>query len=723
MMNFALRPLVLVLLTLALAGPAMPAGTQGDVASLKAEITKQRDEVEPEKIVELANFKTKEAADALVELYGTMSSIFMQREILRALVIMDGQAGAQEVALELLMDTATSAEAPELREAALVCLSDCKNNGKSYLAKIVEADADNAAREGAMELHVASPDAADADWYRALYEASAGDDKDKGKGRKDKDAEPERVVYSLPRVRELAFRVIASEFADKDLIARFEEEPSGHIRGAMLEELASRKSKKTAGMAWDVLQDINMPSYLRKSAAAVLVDLEGPKVAKSFIKIGKKTVTPIDVRHELARLLAEMKDESVDSTTNKMIAKGKSHEKVFALLATRYQVDEKTLKKVRKGLKDKSENVRDLTIVQLGERKDAEALEDLHKLIDKNSTEPLLSIVVEAISKIENGSETWVAELLVYASHEWTEVRNVAVTEIARLGMDEHQEFLEAALGNDNWSTRLATLRGMEASRKVQVLGPIIKQMQQEEGRMLHEFADTLWRLTGEPFRTRPKAWLAWFEENGATATLISDSVLSQRAKEEEDRRLMQISRAEFFGIRIRSKRVIFIIDISGSMLESLRSEYVGRQGEPRIDRAKKELKKAVEDLEDGALFNIITFSTGVESWLGEGVVGASSKSRKEAQEWIDLRGALGATNLYDAIQTAFGDKEADTIIILSDGEPTMGAIQDPGGIREAVARFNKNRGIEIHCIALGGSLQILEWLANDHGGRYTRHD
>ena len=719
MMYSTLRTLLLALLPLAL---AVPAAGQGDVASLKAEIAKARDEVEPEKFVELANFKSKAAADALVELFGTMSSIYMQREILRALVILDGEPGAQQVALDLLLTTATSARAPELRESALICLGDCKTNGKAYLAKIIQSDADNATRESAMKLHTASPDASDAEWYRSLY--TVPKDKDsKSKGRKDKDAEPEKVVYSLPKVRELAFRVIASEFDEKDILEQFEEEPSGHIRSAMLEVLAQRDSTKVAKLAWDVLEDINMPGYLRKTAASVLVGIEGPKVAKNFIKIGQKVVTPIDVRHELARLLAELKDEDVDSATNKLIAKGKNHEKIFALLATRYQADEKTLKKVRKGIKDKSDEVRNETIVQLGERRDTEALKDLRKLIDKKTPEVLLSITVEAISKIENGDEAWMAELQEYAAHDWTEVRNAAVTELARLGRDEDQPLLAAALSHANWSTRLAALRGMEASRKVEVLGPIINQMQSEEGRMLHEFADALWRLTGEPYRLRPKAWLAWFEDNGATATLISDEVLSQRAKEEEDRRLKQISRAEFFGIRIQSKRVVFIVDISGSMLESLRSEYVDRQGEPRIDRAKKELKKAIEDLEDGALFNIITFSTGVEPWLTEGVAGASDKTRQEAKDWIDLRGALGATNLYDAIQMGFADQEADTIIILSDGEPTMGAIQDQGGIREAVARFNKHRGIEIHCIALGGSLQILEWLADDHGGRYTHHD
>ena len=42
--------------------------------------------------------------------------------------------------------------------------------------------------------------------------------------------------------------------------------------------------------------------------------------------------------------------------------------------------------------------------------------------------------------------------------------------------------------------------------------------------------------------------------------------------------------------------------------------------------------------------------------------------------------------------------------------------------IREDVARWNEHRGIKIHCVSVGGSLRVLEWLAADHGGTYIKY-
>ena len=176
----------------------------------------------------------------------------------------------------------------------------------------------------------------------------------------------------------------------------------------------------------------------------------------------------------------------------------------------------------------------------------------------------------------------------------------------------------------------------------------------------------------------------------------------------------------DFFGIRIISHRVIFILDVSGSMAFDLRAEFEGKRPEPRMDVAKRELKKCIEGLEEGALFNILTFSGDVASWLDGGIAGSSGKTREEAKTYVDRLGPFGATNMYDALELAFDDPEVDTIYLLSDGEPSAGLITDPFLIREDIRRKNEHRGVVIHTIAVGGKLQILEWLAEDSGGSHV---
>jgi Mg-chelatase subunit ChlD len=165
---------------------------------------------------------------------------------------------------------------------------------------------------------------------------------------------------------------------------------------------------------------------------------------------------------------------------------------------------------------------------------------------------------------------------------------------------------------------------------------------------------------------------------------------------------------------------VIFILDVSGSMSETLRSEYVGKTGKPRIDVAKQELATCIDSLEPQSLFNIIVFSSDVDTWL-DGVASFSKSTKDEAKKFVGALGAGGATNLYDSLKHAFSDKDVDTIFVLSDGEPTAGEITDPTLIRDRVQQWNKTRRIVIHTIAVGGSFQVLEWLAADSGGTHKK--
>ena len=101
----------------------------------------------------------------------------------------------------------------------------------------------------------------------------------------------------------------------------------------------------------------------------------------------------------------------------------------------------------------------------------------------------------------------------------------------------------------------------------------------------------------------------------------------------------------------------------------------------------------------------------------------SGAHSRDEAQEFVDRLGAMGGTNLYGALRHAFTDPDVDTIFVLSDGEPSVGDVIDPFEIRMHVKRWNAERDIVVNSIAVGGSFQILEWLAEDSGGTHVRFD
>jgi Mg-chelatase subunit ChlD len=203
---------------------------------------------------------------------------------------------------------------------------------------------------------------------------------------------------------------------------------------------------------------------------------------------------------------------------------------------------------------------------------------------------------------------------------------------------------------------------------------------------------------------------------------VISPEELSGKAEERERRRLTRQSSSEFFGIQIVSHRVIFVIDVSGSMVEQLRSERIDGRKATRIEVVKREISDCIQELDQPAFFNIVTFNSGVTSWLKRGIVNAGKQSRDEALEYIQRLGSRGGTNIYEAMEAAFADPDVDTIFLLSDGEPTAGSVVDPQSIREVVRRWNISRHIQINTIAVGGTLEVLEWLASDSGGTYVKY-
>eukprot|EP01119_Soliformovum_irregulare_P013061 TRINITY_DN3446_c1_g1_i1.p1 TRINITY_DN3446_c1_g1~~TRINITY_DN3446_c1_g1_i1.p1 ORF type:complete len:595 (-),score=168.68 TRINITY_DN3446_c1_g1_i1:37-1821(-) len=128
----------------------------------------------------------------------------------------------------------------------------------------------------------------------------------------------------------------------------------------------------------------------------------------------------------------------------------------------------------------------------------------------------------------------------------------------------------------------------------------------------------------------------------------------------------------------IRSERVVFLIDISGSMSTSLRTNC----GEffNRLEFVVHDLHKILHHRVGGDFrFNIITFATHAHKWRNH-LQKASRSNLRAAEEYLDHLEPSGGTNTHDALRMAIEYEEADTVYLLSDGEPTSG-LTDPRDI------------------------------------------
>ena len=693
-----------------------------DAATVAAELKSKRDEADPELIRKLSAMGTRDAMSGLLDAYGSMASLYMRLEILRALPAFDGVADAEQPALQKLSDVATGANEPELRDGAIEALGKCKNLGKHFLQLIVDSPSEDAVREHAMRMHVAMASEADQPWYQKEFEFGT-----ETKGTKKKPAkgeEPELALHPLPRVREMALDQVAAKLETSKLVETAkdkEKDPSDlrkdGLRRIALKELSRRKAREAATVAADVYKDTTEKSLNRILAAQILFEEQGAKITAKFIDDCDKVTTPLDLAFATADMIAELKDPAVDAKVVKLIGKGKGQLQLFALRAVRNVKDEKLDKNIVKLLGNEDRDVAAAAAEALGARMAKAAVADLDASLAKAKDAAFITAVIDALSLIHAGDVEWQKRLIGFTTSDKLEVR---VAAILQLGKQKNVPELLKALDSADWSARLAALQALEHVRTAEIVGTLIARMQQEEGRMLVEFGQSLWRLSGQPFYTQALAWKGWWEKNSAGFEPIGEVELAKREADEAARRLKQISKATFFGIRIKSHRVIFILDVSGSMNELTRDEYVGKSGEPRITVAKRELTKCIDALEPKSLFNLVVFSSDVERWLSEGIADAKGVNREEAKSYVDKLGAGGGTNLYGALREAFQDKDVDTIFVLSDGEPSVGDVIDPGAIREHVRQWNEQRQIVINSIAVGGSFEILRWLAEDTGGTHV---
>jgi hypothetical protein len=120
----------------------------------------------------------------------------------------------------------------------------------------------------------------------------------------------------------------------------------------------------------------------------------------------------------------------------------------------------------------------------------------------------------------------------------------------------------------------------------------------------------------------------------------------------------------------VTSSRMIFLIDTSGSMCTQFQTNC--GQDFNRLEFIVHDLHKILHHrVQPGLKFNIIHFNTNVHRWK-HSLTSATSHHLKEAEHYLDHLEPDGDTNTYDALKQAINDEEADTIYLLSDGEPTM---------------------------------------------------
>ncbi len=520
---------------------------------------------------------------------------------------------------------------------------------------------------------------------------------------------------------------------------------------------------------WATVEDINAPPPARATAARAICTRAKAagachEVAAKLIDIGMKPTTPPD----LGRVIADAVGSCGDEKTGKIVAagmsKGQTEDRLFFVRAARGFKTPAVADAALKMLSDKEERLRGEALELLIDHKVEACVPKLEEILAKGKDTSLIGTCVRGVSQFLKGGPRWTeweGKLMGYGASPVPELRRSALQVLAENKDASRFDFFGGLLNHDDWSTRAIAAGWMERAKTKKAVGMLIERLgkEQEGTRVFGDIDDALGRMTGMTRWETAEEWSTWWKNSEAAFEFPKNSgaVGTRKTKEEEPALGTGGVHAKFYGIQVETKRAIFIIDISGSMNEPTKNPDYG--GRPRVDVAKDELIKLIDELPQGSWFNMVTFSTGVEQWL-ENLAEASGEKpstgkrkpkggpstgggldkpkdekeakkdeekvkkhdaelRQKAKEYVQRQGANGATNIYDAFELAFEDPDVDTIFFLTDGQPTAGKETDPTAIREAVRRWNAGRGVRIHTVAVGDNFPLLQWISSDNGGEH----
>jgi hypothetical protein len=271
-------------------------------------------------------------------------------------------------------------------------------------------------------------------------------------------------------------------------------------------------------------------------------------------------------------------------------------------------------------------------------------------------------------------------------------------------------DYATAFLEHPHWQVRLAALGALrdEPVAAERLVGAVAS----PDARFRSEAVSALSRLTGVVLPADGAVWRDWWDAN-------AEAFRAGRFRRGEWRPPSGPGRTTFYGIPVRSTRIAFVIDKSGSMRDA-----------GRFETAKAEMRALLAALPDGALVNAVFFAGRPNAWV-KGTRPLDEQARRDLERWVDDQDFAAYTDLYRALEAALalvGSAETgrlredgpDTIVVLSDGQATAGRLQDDELIARVVARRARYLRPVIHTVSVASDAKSLRRLAELTGGEAT---
>lgn len=400
-------------------------------------------------------------------------------------------------------------------------------------------------------------------------------------------------------------------------------------------------------------------------------------------------------------------------------------------------------------------------IEALGRIGDANALPILVKALEASDFELKRASAV-ALGRI--GAPAAVAPLAKFLEKAEPPLQTAALDALAAIGKPEGcVAAVLPLLDSNEWQVRSSAIQCLGRLRVKEAIQPLIERLKKDEGRLREEAMLALQKTTGFEYEDDAGQWQRWWDNVKANFVVPTDAELARRKAVKASANQIYAGNdkktVDFAGVKTKSRHVLFVIDISGSM-EDLIAEPKNFKLKDRayrsyikIEIVKDELCRTVDALEPNVRFDILTFATDWKFWKGT-LIAANIVNKSSAKDFIQRLQAIGGasqnfkaksglsgsaglsggkTNTYGALMAAFDagnvsagydhryTSDIDTMFFLSDGVPSTGDYVEKDDILAEVRRVNSLRKIVINTISIGEmDHALMTQLAEQNGGTFT---
>jgi HEAT repeat protein len=341
-------------------------------------------------------------------------------------------------------------------------------------------------------------------------------------------------------------------------------------------------------------------------------------------------------------------------------------------------------------LADRDSAVRGAAAEALGRLGDRSAVERLLAALRRESDWPLRAHGLDALARLDPEAA---APVLADAEDD----RHFQ----ARIVVAERRP--SPRLVNDaDWRVRDAAFDGCRAVRTRESIGWLVERLGKEKGRLRWDLVQALHDLTGKDLGLEPGPWKAWWDVQKEVFVPLPAGKPGSPPPSAAG------TQVGFFSIPILTNRMVFLVDLSGSMREPAPS------GGSKLDEAKGGLLETVKGLPPDARFGIAGLGCEADgSWPAREaktwgrrlqLFPAVPAARADAFRFVSGLEARGWTNLWDGLEYAISAPDADTVFLYSDGGASKGEFVAAKEILEQLGRLNRFARVVVHTVEVPGA-------------------